>query len=236
MKKFFLSIASIACLMALASCGSKTAEGSESTNENVTVATEQAEFTGERFSKEAAEYYMKNSYGVKLSDVAPDRKYDEAGKYLFKGEPRETSAAFCVVEGETFDETEFEAAVRKAYAATKAASDDNKCIYGFESKDSREEAMAEKPLEEALKCQEVFGIKIHQYEWGFVRNGKLCRCLVSSADKEGEAIGYIVSIYNGLSKSFDDTMNDAAQAIEEIENDPEKKDQVDKALKEAGLK
>ena len=239
MKKTLLSIMCIAGAMFIASCGggNKT-EGSESAadGEATEAVEEAAEFTGETYSKEAAEYYMKNSYGVNLADLAPDRKYDEAGKYLFKGEPREVSASFCVVEGETFDEAEFDSAVRKAYAATKAASDDNKCIYGFEEKDAAAEAMAEKSLEEALETQKSFGITIHQHEWGFKRNGTLCRCLVSASSKDGETLGYVVSIYNGLSKNLDDTLDDAAKAIEEIENDPDKKAEVDKALKDAGLK
>lgn len=239
MKKHFLSIALVTGIMCLASCGgSSKAEGSDSAAESeATEAVEEsAEFTGETYSKEAAEYYMKNSYGVNLADLAPDRKYDEAGEYLFKGEPREVSASFCVVESETFDEAEFDSAVRKAYAATKAASDDNKCIYGFEEKDATAEALAEKPVEEALKCEKSFGITIHQHEWGFKRNGTLCRCLVSASSKDGETVGYVVSIYNGLSKNLDETLDDAAKAIEEIENDPAKKAEVEKALKDAGVK
>lgn len=219
----------------MTSCG-----GNKSTDGNTEVATEQAEeqaeFNGETYSKDAAEYYMKHSYGINLADVAPDRKYDENVKGGFMGRPRETAACFRVVEGEKFNEAEFETAVRKAYAATKAVSDDNKCVYGYEEKDSKAEAMAEKPLEEALKGTEIMGFKVNQYGWSFTKDGKLCRCMISAAEKEGEDVGYIVSIYDALNKTVDEAFDDAAKAVEEIENDPAKKAQVDKALKDAGLK
>ena len=64
------------------------------------------------------------------------------------------------------------------------------------------------------------------YDWGFKRDGTLMRMVVELLDANAKYPARLqVHFYQGLQKSFDDTMKDAEKALE----DPK----VQKALKDA---
>lgn len=232
MKKQLLSIACIACALMMISCNG----GKKAADKDAEEALEEvAEFTGSMFSKDAAKYYIKD-FKLKFSDLEPDYTYTSDDKN-FAGDTRKVVAIFPVEEGQEFTEEQFEAAVTKVYNATKKASDNGICVYGFEKKDTKEEAMAERTLEEVLAGTTIMGIKIDDASWAYLLNGKF---YAVNVDKTSAKNGYKVVIGEGLQKSFEETWKEAEKQLEEIENDPEKKkavdEAVDKALKDAGLK
>ena len=233
MKRHLLILAGIATALMMVSCkgGNKSAaEGAEETVEEAT------EFNGEMFSKEAVQFYVKN-FKLKFKDIEADYAYDDSNKYNFAGEARQIAAGFPVKEGESFTDEQYNAFVTKIYNATKAVADNGICVNGFEKKDNKDEAMAEYTLEEALAGTTVFGIRIDDASWAFLLDGKFN---VASVSKLSAGNGCMVKIYEGLQKSFNETMEDAEKVLEEIDKDPAKKaaveKEVDKALKEAGLK
>ena len=191
-------------------------------------------FEGEKYSKEAAEYYFLKNEGIKLSDLAPDYKLNETSKYTYYGDERDALANFKIQEGDTYTKEQHIENVRRIYAITKKASDNGMNVYGFEEKSAKEEAYAEKDLEKMIQDNngsKIFGIEIYigSYGWSFVKDGALHRCEISLLEKDDVKLGYSVKMYKGLQKSFDETMEEAEKMLE----DPEVQKQVEKALKDA---
>ena len=230
------------CLAGLAVCagcgnkGGKKADGKDGKVDMEKVADNlmKEAFEGEKYSKEAAEFYFKKNEGIKLSDLAPDSKLNETSKYTYYGDEHDVLANFKIQEGDTYTKDQHEANVRRIYALTKKVADNGINVYGFEEKSDKDEAMAEKDLEQMMKDNagsKIFGVEIYigSYGWSFLRNGDLHRCEISLLEKDDVKLGYSVKMYKGLQKSFDETMKDAEKALE----DPEVQKQLEKALKDA---
>lgn len=222
----------IAGAMFCASCGGGNKYEGTADSEATEVAEETAEFTGDTFSKDAAEFYIKG-FGLKFSDVEPGYEYDESEPRNFKGEARDVIAGFPTKDGAELSDEQFKEVVTKVYNATKAISETGICMYGYESKDKTSEAMAEKSLEEALQAQKIMGVTVRQTSWVYKLNGRL---QIVTVDDISGTNGCYVRVSEALQKSLDETLDDAAKAIEEIDKDPNKKEIVDKALEEAGVK
>lgn len=203
------------------------------------------EFTGEKYSKEAAEYWFKEGYGIELKDLAPDYPLNEESKYTYMGEKNQYSgnvdalANFKIADDTKYTKEDHENNVRRIYALTKAVSENGINMYGFEEKNTKEEAMSEKDLETMIennKGSSFMGVELYigSYGWAFLRDGKLYHCeidLLEDRNQKDEAgnnrkMGYAVKMYKALDKSFDDTMNDLDKALE----DPDVQKQVKEAL------
>ena len=239
MKKFALILMCVAGIVLCAGCGNKGGKKSDNKDgkvdiEKVADKMVQKAFEGEKYSKEAAEYYFLKNEGIKFKDLAPDYKLDESSKYTFYGDEHDALANFKIQEGDTYTKEQHIENVRRIYAVTKKAADNGINVYGFEDKSDREEALSEKDLEKMIEDNNgttIFGIEIYvgSYGWSFLKDGVLHRCEISLLEKNDTKLGYSVKMYKGLQKSFDDTLKDAEKALE----DPEVQKQVEKALKDA---
>lgn len=248
MKKLFISFLCIAALTMFTGCNKKknTTEDGKVDIEKVADKVMQKEFSGEKYSKEAAEYWFKEGFGIELKEMAPDYPLNEESKYTYSGEKNQYSgniealANFKIADDTKYSKEDHENNVRKIYAQTKAVSDNGINMYGFEEKNTKEEAFAEKDLEKMIqdgKGSSFMGIELYigSYGWAFLRDGKLYHCevdLLESPKEKDDAgnkrkMGYAVKIYKALDKSFDDTMQDLDKALE----DPEVQKQVKEALK-----
>ena len=229
----------LAGLAVCAGCGNKGGKKADSKDgkvdvEKVADKLMKEAFEGEKYSKEAAEFYFKKNEGIKLSDLAPDYKLNETSKYTYYGDERDVLANFKIQEGDTYTKEQHEANVRRIYALTKKVADNGINVYGFEEKSNKDEAMAEKDLEQMMKDNagtSIFGVEIYigSYGWSFLRNGDLHRCEISLLEKDDVKLGYSVKMYKGLQKSLNETMEEAEKALE----DPEVQKQFEKALKDA---
>lgn len=240
MRKLFIILTLAASVLALAACGGKGTKKSEKTDDGKVDLEKVAEkmvkeaFEGDKYSKEAAEYYFKKNEGIKLADLAPEYKLDESSKYTYYGDERDVLANFKIQEGDTYTKEQHIENVRRIYAVTRKAADNGINVYGFEDKSDKDEAMAEKDLEQMIQDNmgsTILGIELYigNYGWSFLKDGVLHRCEVSLLEKDDVKKGYSVKMYKGLQKSFDDTMKDAEEALK----DPEVQKQIEKALKDA---
>ena len=255
MKKLINVTLLLTAILMVAACGSKDAKKADSSESEKKENAKSEEFTGEKYSKDAAIFYFDKNYGIDFKELAPDYKYDESGKYTFKGDDSEVSARFIDPEG-GYTPEQIEGFVRKIYAATAKASKDGKNVYGFllSGKSTKEGAMEEKPIDEVLKggYTEILGVKAYtgSYSWSILKDDLFYDVSVSAIEKkagpndnrkafEYVGRGYSVSINKGLQKSMDDTMKDAEDAFKKIENDPELKKKVqeeaEKVKKQYGL-
>lgn len=239
MKKTVFALICVACVT-LCACGNqggkKAAKGDEGKVDLEKVADKMMKeaFEGEKYSKEAAEYYFLKNEGIKLSDLAPDYKLNETSKYTYYGDERDVLANFKIQDGDTYTKEQHIENVRRIYAVTKKVADNGINVYGFEDKSDKEEAMAEKDLEKMIQDNmgtKILGIEIYvgSYGWSFLKDGVLHRCEISLLEKDDTKLGYSVKMYKGLQKSFDETLSDAEKMLE----DPEVQKQVEKALKDA---
>lgn len=239
MKRFAFILMCAAGLILCAGCGNNGGNKSDKKDgkvdiEKVAKNLEQKAFEGESYSKEAAEYYFKKNEGIKLSDLAPDYKLNETSKYTYYGDEHDALANFKIQDGDTYTKEQHVENVRRIYAVTKKAADNGINVYGFEDRSVKEEAMAEKDLEQMLKDNagtKIFGVEIYigSYGWSFLRDGVLHRCEISLLEKNDVKLGYSVKMYKGLQKSMDETLKEAEKALE----DPEVQKQIKKALKDA---
>lgn len=231
MKKQLLSILFIAAAMLMAACGGDNKSGNGEAPAVGEAVAEAEEFTGDTYSKEAVEFFIKN-FKLSFSDIEPGYEYDDSDNKNFMGSARDVIANFPTKDGKEMTDDMFKAAVAKVYAATKKAADDGKCIYGFENKSKTDEAMAEISLEECQKGKDSFGMHLNDASWVYKVNGHLQ--IIYMGTISGTE-GCYVRVAEALQKSMDETLEDAEKVIEDIENDPEKKAQVEEALKDAGV-
>ncbi|MCQ2135959.1 MAG: hypothetical protein MJY67_03495 [Bacteroidales bacterium] len=229
MKKTF----SILCLSALILSACAGGNNNQSENNDEQAAPEAAaEFSGNPNSKEGVAHTMKNSFGVSLEAVAPDYEYNADAERAFIVERNLASASFISKEPiEEMTAQVLNPIAKKVYEATKAVSETGANVFGFEEKDTKDAAMAEKSFEQVCEDAKMMGFFIGSYQWGFVKNGKLQRCIVQKLDN-----GYSVTFYEALNKNFDETVDEAAKALDDAMNDPAKKKEVEDALKSAGLR
>lgn len=237
MKKTVLAIMCVAAL-ALCACGNqggkKAKDDGKVDAEKVAEKMIQKAFEGEKYSKEAAEYYFLKNEGIKFADLAPEYALNETSKYTYYGDEHDALANFKIQDGDTYTKEQHIENVRRIYAVTKKAADNGINVYGFEDKSNKDEAMAEKDLEQMIQDNngtKIFGIEIYigSYGWSFLKNGELHRCEISLLEKDDVKLGYSVKMYKGLQKSLDETMKEAEKMLE----DPEVQKQVEKALKDA---
>ncbi|MBR5660269.1 MAG: hypothetical protein IKW99_01825 [Bacteroidales bacterium] len=241
MRRLFIPVICVVCALALVSCGGKGAKKAENAGddgkvdiEKVAKKLEQEAFEGEKYSKEAAEFYFKKNEGIKLSDLAPEYKLNETSKYTYYGDERDVLANFKIQDGDTYTKEQHIDNVRRIYALTKKVADNGINVYGFEEKSNKDEAYSEKDLEQMIKDNngtKIMGVEIYlgDYGWSFVKDGALHRCEIDLLEKNDVKLGYSVKMYKGLQKSMDETMKEA----EEMLSDPEVQKQVEKALKDA---
>lgn len=229
----------VAGLAIVASCGNNGNKKSENKDDKVDIEKVadkvlQDAFEGEKYSKEAAEYYFRKNEGIKLSDLAPDYKLNETSKYTYYGDEHDVLANFKIQDGDTYTKEQHIENVRRIYAVTKKVADNGINVYGFEDKSDKAEALSEKDLEKMIQDNNgttILGIEIYlgSYGWSFLKDGVLHRCEISLLEKDDTKLGYSVKMYKGLQKSLDETIEEAEKALE----DPEVQKQVKKALQDA---
>ena len=240
MRRSLFIVISVACALALVSCGGKgSKKATESGDgkvdiEKVAKNLEKEAFEGEKYSKEAAEFYFKKNEGIKLSDLAPEYKLNETSKYTYYGDEHDVLANFKIQDGDTYTKEQHIENVRRIYALTKKVADNGINVYGFEDKSNKDEAYAEKDLEKMIEDgngTKILGVEIYlgDYGWSFLKDGELHRCEIDLLEKNDTKLGYAVKMYKGLQKSLDETMKEAEKALE----DPEVQKQLEKALKDA---
>ncbi|MBR5176471.1 MAG: hypothetical protein IKW89_11160 [Bacteroidales bacterium] len=240
MRRVLFTVIGVACALAMVSCGGKGSKKAEDSGDGKVDLEKVAEkmikdaFEGEKYSKEAAEFYFKKNEGIKLSDLAPDYKLNETSKYTYYGDEHDVLANFKIQDGDTYTKEQHIENVRRVYALTKKVADNGINVYGFEDKSNKDEAYAEKDLEKMIQDgngTKVLGIEIYlgSYGWSFLKDGVLHRCEVDLLEKNDTKLGYSVKMYKGLQKSLDETMKEAEKALE----DPEVQKQLEKALKDA---
>ena len=240
MRRSLFIVISVACALALVSCGGKgSKKATESGDgkvdiEKVAKNLEKEAFEGEKYSKEAAEFYFKKNEGIKLSDLAPEYKLNETSKYTYYGDEHDVLANFKIQDGDTYTKEQHIENVRRIYALTKKVADNGINVYGFEDKSNKDEAYAEKDLEKMIEDgngTKILGVEIYlgDYGWSFLKDGVLHRSEIDLLEKNDTKLGYAVKMYKGLQKSLDETMKEAEKALE----DPEVQKQLEKALKDA---
>jgi hypothetical protein len=246
MKKIYLIMLFAVSAMLIAACGGKkNSSGPEAAVEEKAAPSENDVFTGSKDSKEAAVFCFRKNYGINFSDITPDYALGEGDKYDFYGDDGHVATAtFAIAEGE-LSKDEYIKYVRKVYDATKKIADNGINIYGFEEKNTLEEASKEKDFDKMIedgKGGSLFGVEFYSgmYGWSYVKDGVFYRCSMERKDKKvnGDAIPCKarVQIYKGLQKSLDDSMAEAEKMLsdpkvqEQIKKNADK--EIEKALKE----
>ncbi len=228
MKKIFALLLALLMLFCLAACGGSENTGkTDADNEKVNAeelaqdALEQAEEL-DSFSEAAAEHYLK-AYGISYDELKPVWEYEVSEKGAYADDPASGSGHAVVIfknpNGELTDE-QIKEYYEQVFKVTAAASDDGYNIIGHEFVGDGENPGDETTLEDALNG--------FLKGWCFRKNGKSMAVYVSDIydnDKESEFdrlfyyYGVKFDIGVGLQKSFDDTLNDMEQALEENEDE-----------------
>lgn len=228
MKKIFALLLAVMMLFGLAACGGSENTGkTDADNEKVNAeelaqdALEQAEEL-DSFSEAAAEHYLK-AYGISYDELKPVWEYEVSEKGAYADDPASGSGHAVVIfknpNGEITDE-QIKAYYEQVFKVTAAASDDGYNIIGHEFVGDGENPGDETTLEDALSG--------FLRGWCFRKNGKSMAVYVSEIydnDKDSELnrlfyyYGVKFDIGVGLQKSFDDTLNDMEQALEENEDE-----------------
>lgn len=241
MKKLLAFLLAIVMLFTLASCGGDGGEenNTEKNDEKINAediidkALEEAE-EHESFSQGAVEYYLKKAVGIKFADIEPDWEWKLKSDYsAYADDPTSGSGhaviTFTKANGEVTEE-EFDAWYKKVFDVTAKASQDGYNIRGYEFAGDGEDPLGEVTLDEALDSWLMKG-------WGFRVDGKIYVVYVSdeydnNKDSELGKLFYYdgakVDIGAGLQKSLSDTMDDAAEYLEE--NEDEIKDAINDYL------
>lgn len=242
MKKILAIILVGIMVFALAACGGDSAGTSapeDKNNEQGTIdaqevadkALEEAEEL-DSFSVEAVEYYLKQVLGMSLVDIEPAWEYT-VGEYMaYADEPSSgyghAAIIFTKADGEVTGD-EYNAWLQKVFAATAGISQDGYNIIGYEFVSEGEDALAETTLEDAIGG--------FMTGWAFRYNDQIMVVYVEQEydnDKESE-IGELLyydgvsfDVGTGLQKSWDDTMSELEDYMEE--NEDEIKDAIEDYL------
>ena len=228
MKKIFALLLALLMLFGLAACGGSEDTGKTDADNDKANAEELAQDALEQaeeldsFSEEAAEHYLK-AYGISYDELKPVWEYEVSEKGAYADDPASGSGHAVVVfknpNGELTDE-QIKEYYEQVFKVTAAASDDGYNIIGHEFVGDGENPGDETTLEDALSG--------FLQGWCFRKNGKSMAVYVSDIydnDKESEFdrlfyyYGVKFDIGVGLQKSFDDTLNDMEQALEENEDE-----------------
>ncbi|MBQ8860829.1 MAG: hypothetical protein IJ015_05800 [Ruminococcus sp.] len=184
------------------------------------------------FSEAAVEHYLK-AYGISYEELKPDWEYEISENGAYADDPA-SGSGHAVVIFKTSDSSELTDEQIKEYyeqvfKVTAAASDDGYNIIGHEFVGEGENPADETTLEKALSG--------FLQGWCFRKDGKSMAVYVSDIydnDKDSEldrlfySYGVKFDIGVGLQKSFDDTLKDAEDALEEHED--EIKDALDEYI------
>ena len=221
MKKLLLLGLTLAMAFTMAACGGGGDEPA-SAEDVAEEAVQQAEEL-DSYSVEAADYYLKNAANLDLASLEPDWEYTVGEKHAYADDPSSGSGHAVVIyskaDGEVTSD-EYQAWLQKVFDATAKASQDGYNIIGWEFVGEGEDAMAETTLADAMSG--------FMQGWCFRVNDKNMVVYVSQPydnDKESE-IGEMFYYYGvkfdigaGLQKSFDDTLDDMEEALEENEDE-----------------
>lgn len=228
MKKIFALLLAVMMLFGLAACGGSENTGKTDADNDKANAEELAQDALEQaeeldsFSEDAAEHYLK-AYGINYDELKPVWEYEVSEKGAYADDPASGSGHAVVVfknpNGELTDE-QIKEYYEQVFKVTAAASDDGYNIIGHEFVGDGEDPGDETTLEDALNG--------FLQGWCFRKNGKSMAVYVSEIydnDKDSELnrlfyyYGVKFDIGVGLQKSFDDTLNDMEQALEENEDE-----------------
>lgn len=226
MKKFMMLIFILVMALSLAACGGGSEGGDGKTLDAEKVIEENVDF--DSFSVDAVEYFLKKAVNMELSAIEPDWEYTIKDYGAYADDPSNAygHAAICFTkpEGELSDE-EYDVWRKKVFDATAAASQDGHNIVGWEFAGDGKEATDEVSLEDTSGG------------WGFRYNDTFMVVYVSmdyDTEKDSATAGRLyydgveADIAVGLQKSFDETMEDAEQYLEE--NEDEVKDALEDYL------
>ncbi len=219
MKKWLVLGLTLAMAFTMAACGG--GDDKPSAEDAAEKAVQAEEF--DSFSVEAAEYYLKETTGMDLASIEPDWEYTVGEKQAYGDDPSSGYGHAVILyskkDGEVTKD-EYQAWLEKVFKATAAASQDGYNIIGWEFVGDGEDAMAETTLDEAMDG--------FMQGWCFRVNDKSMAVYVSQPydnDKESEIgemfyyYGVKVDIGVGLQKSFDDTLDEAEEYLEENEDE-----------------
>ncbi len=230
MKKVILALTCMTAMTMLTACGGSENNAADGKNavEEVEEVLETSMF-GDATMK-SCKAAWKQGLGMSFDKIEPGFKYltDDSLKafrgVIYRGQ-YQGIATFIKEDRTDVSREEYEAYVRKLYAATQSIADGGKVIYGWESKKTAEEAEAECPVEEILG-RKILGFPLDNLDWGFKKDGKFKRMSAEliKANKKYPA-RLQANFYDALQKSMNETMKDAEKALE----DPE----VQKALEDA---
>ncbi len=215
MKKIFTIILAIFMIFALISCTAKPAE--KSVNELEEKINQEVEKKLEMFSVEAAEYYLEEATGIKLSEIEPDWEWEYASKYHTLGEDGRALAQFTKKDGGEISQEDITAYYKKVFDITAAVSQDGYNIIGYEFASEGEDALSEVSFEDATSGW-IPG-------WAFRKDGTIYAVYVNSGYDNSKDGTYSVLYYNsvkaeiaeGMQKGWDDYMSDIEENQDEIE-------------------
>ena len=228
MKTLLAILLAAMMLLSLAACGEhgdggKSNKDDEKTNaEDIAKdALDEAEEL-DSFSEAAVEHYLK-AYGISYEELKPDWEYAISKNGAYADDPA-SGSGHAVVIFKTSDSSELTDDQIKEYyeqvfKVTAAASDDGYNIIGHEFVGEGENPDDETTLEDALSG--------FLQGWCFRKDGKSMAVYVSDIydnDKDSELdrlfyyYGVKFDIGVGLQKSFDDTLKDAEDALDDYMN------------------
>ena len=225
MKKLLAMLLAVMLVLTLAACGQRSESGDSNTDgDTVNVGDTADEITDDAeewdsFSEAAVAHYLK-AYGISYEDLKPDWEYTVGEKSAYADDPDGGSGHAVVVfktpDGELTDE-QIDAYFEQVFRVTAAASDDGYNIIGHEFVGEGENPAAETTLEEAMNG--------FLQGWCFRKDGKSMAVYVSDTydnDKESELDrlfyynGVKFDIGVGLQKSFDETLDDMEDALDDL--------------------
>ena len=238
MKKLLAILLATMMVFALVACGEqgdgeKSNKDGEKTNaEDIAKDVLDGAEKLDSFSEAAVEHYLK-AYGISYEELKPDWEYEISENGAYADDPA-SGSGHAVVIFKTSDSSELTDEQIKEYyeqvfKVTAAASDDGYNIIGHEFVGEGENPADETTLEKALSG--------FLQGWCFRKDGKSMAVYVSDIydnDKDSEldrlfySYGVKFDIGVGLQKSFDDTLKDAEDALEEHED--EIKDALDEYI------
>ena len=220
MKKLLVILLAGLMLFSLAACGEQK-DKTDDEKINVSDAADKALDDAEEldsYSEAAVEHYLK-AYGISYDDLKPDWEYTVGEKNAYADDPDggrgHAVVIFKMPDGELTDE-QIKAFYEQVFRVTAAVSDDGYNIIGHEFVGEGEDPAAETTLEDALNG--------FMQGWCFRKDGKSMVVYVSDVydnNKESELdrlfyyYGVKFDIGVGLQKSFDDTLSDMEDALDE---------------------
>lgn len=229
MKKLLALLLAMIMILSLAACGEQGDGGNSNKDGGKTNAEDIAKDVLDEaeeldsFSEAAVEHYLK-AYGISYEELKPDWEYKISENGAYADDPA-SGSGHAVVIFKTSDSSELTDEQIKEYyeqvfKVTAAASDDGYNIIGHEFVGEGENPADETTLEKALSG--------FLQGWCFRKDGKSMAVYVSDIydnDKDSEldrlfySYGVKFDIGVGLQKSFDDTLDDMEDALEEHEDE-----------------